>query len=234
MVGAGLSGQLALMHLPQVAGAVSPNQGSLQDLAVGPGVAPWVSGRVGIPGSNEGGLTYSGHALRLDFRHVFPITPGMAVSLGLGGTAIIARGPSSANAGTAPDASAVYGGGGDVPLLIGWRSASDLYSIWFGPRGGFDILGGSVPAGMTTTEGSDTITLDSVSARHFYGGLVAGMRVGFRHVHLAIELDAAYHHVDGTFQPAQVPGMTGPLSPPTSTNVQQFSLTPAAALEVTF
>jgi len=230
MVGAGLSGQIALMHLPTLSsGAASPNQGSLQNLAVAPGVAPWVSGRAGIPGSNEGGLTYSGHALRLDFRHAFNITPAMAVSVGLGGTAIIARGPADANASAVPDASAVYGGGGDVPILIGWRSASDLYSIWFGPRGGFDILGGSVPADMTTMT-----TLDSVSARHFYGGLVAGMRVGFRHVHLAVELDAAYHHVDGTFQPVPAAGMTGATPPTTSTNVQQFSLTPAAALEVTF
>src|SRR6185369_15024281 len=111
------------------------------------------------------------------------------------------------------DASGVFGGGGDVPLLIGVKSASDLYSIWFGPRGGFEVMGGRLQLGQDS--------VFDVQARHYYGMLVAGLRVGFRHVHVAIELDAAYHRVDGTFKT----GKTGAGSE-SSTHVQQISLTP--------
>ena len=36
----------------------------------------------------------------------------------------------------------MYGGGVDVPVLFGWRSTSDLYALWVGPRGGLEALGG--------------------------------------------------------------------------------------------
>jgi len=221
MVGAGLSGQLALKPLPQVSAATAPNQAELQDLAVAPGVAPWVAGRVGIPGSNEGGLTYTGHALRLDIRHAFLIGQNAALSVGLGGSAIIARRPGDG------DADGVYGGGADLPVLIGFHTSSNIFACWFGPRGGFDILEG----GVQLDENSLPL---QVSARHYYGALVAGIRVGFRHVHLALEIDAAYHHADGTFQASTVPGMPVTPAAPTSSDVQQFSVTPAGSLEVTF
>ncbi len=220
-MGAGLSGQLALKPLSQATAATAPLQGELQDLAVAPGVAPWVAARMGIPGSNEGGLTYSGHAVRLDIRHAFLIGQNAAVSVGLGGSAIIARRPGDG------DADGVYGGGGDLPVLIGFRTSSNIFSCWFGPRGGFDILEG----GIQLDENSAPLQL---SARHYYAGLVAGMRVGFRHVHLALEIDAAYHHADGTFQASPVAGTPGTPAPPSSSDVQQFSVTPAGALEVTF
>jgi len=215
-VGAGLSGQLALKPLPPEAMAGAQNDASLQQLGVAPGVAPWVSGRVGLAGDNDVGLTYAGRSIRLDGRHAFSLGRP-TLSIGLGASAIMARRPGDGN-----DVSGVFGGGADVPLLIGVKSASDLYAIWFGPRGGFEIMGGRLqlgPEGMATTY--------DVHAKHFYGMLVAGMRVGFRHVHVAIELDAAYHHVDGTFAPTGNGAQT-------STNVQQITLTPAGALEVSF
>jgi hypothetical protein len=221
MVGAGLSGQLALQRLPAVPAAVAANQSSLQDLAIAPGVAPWVSGRMGIVGSNEGGLTYSGHALRIDLRHAFTLGKGAALSVGLGGTAVIARRPGEDNA------NGVYGGGGDLPVLIGLRSTGDVYAFWFGPRAGFELLGG----GVQLDQNSPVL---EVAGRHFYGGLTAGMRVGFRHVHLALEINAAYNRADGTFQTAPVAGTATMAGTPTSTSVQQISLTPAGALEITF
>ena len=230
MVGAGLSGQLALqqLHYPP-APANQPDVGSLQTLAVAPGVAPWVSGRMGLPGSNEGGLTYSGHALRLDARHAFALSKTAALSIGLGADAIIARRPDDASG------SGVFGGGADIPLLIGFHSASDLYAFWFGPRGGFDILAGRLELGDPTSTTPPSTT--DVNARHFYGSLVLGMRVGFRHVHLALELDAAYHRVDGTYQ-LTAPPMTTTTTPSVTTSrpvtMQQISLAPAGALEVTF
>lgn len=216
-VGAGLSGQLALRPLPASATGVVKNEGALQDLGVAPGVAPWVGGRMGVAGDNDFGLTYAGRALRVDGRHAFSIGRRAALSLGLGASAIMAHRPGSGS-----DVSGVYGGGADVPLLIGWKSTGDLYSVWFGPRGGFEIMGGRLQLG----EGMSAAAYD-VSARHYYGMLVAGLRVGFRHVHVAIELDGAYHRVDGAFG---VAGKGGKVS----TNVQQITLTPAGALEVSF
>ncbi|APR83310.1 Hypothetical protein A7982_08659 [Minicystis rosea] len=216
-VGAGLSGQLALKpsETTTTTAANAASGGALQDLGVAAGVAPWVSGRMGVAGDNDFGLTYSGRAIRVDGRHAFSLGKP-TLSIGLGASAIMARRPGDGN-----DVSGVFGGGADLPILIGVKSPSDIYSVWFGPRAGFEILAGRLQLGQDTA----AQTFD-VQARHFYGMLVAGVRVGFRHVHVAIELDAGYHRVDGTFK------STG--SGETSTHVQQITLTPAGALEVSF
>jgi len=167
-----------------------------------------VGGRIGIQGDNEGGLTYTGRSLRLDGRHAFRLG-GAALSLGLGASALAAMRPGEDKAG-----SSVYGGGFDLPILFGARSASDLYSLWIGPRAGIEFLSGRV-----VLPGTDTLT--AVSGRHVSAGLVAGLKVGFRHVHAAIELDFAYHRADGTFAGAKV-------------GLNQLSLTPGGALLLSF
>ena len=96
--------------------------------------------------------------------------------------------------------------------LLGLKSRGDLYSLWFGPRVGVEILSGRLQMGESLVD---------ASARHFWGGLVAGMRVGFRHVHVAIELDVAYHRADGTFKGA-------------SASAEQLTLTPGGALVLSF
>jgi hypothetical protein len=212
-LGAGLSGQVALKPSIPTA-ATAADQGSLQNLGVSPGVAPWISGRLGFAGSNEAGLTYSGREVRLDGRHAFSLGKP-TLSVGLGVSAILAHPPGSGN-----DPTGVYGAGFDVPVLIGVHSVSDIYAFWFGPRAGFEYLAG----GVLLEEGGTPL---DVHARHFYGSLVAGFRVGFRHVHVALELDASYHRADGSFAPTGT-GTT------TSASVQQITLTPAGALEVNF
>jgi hypothetical protein len=227
-VGAGLSGQIALKPLPPAtlpAGQEAQNDATLQDLGVAPGVAPWISGRMGLAGSNEVGLTYAGRSVRLDGRHAFSLGKP-TLSVGLGASAVMARRP-----GEGFDTSGVFGGGADVPVLLGLRSTSDIYSLWFGPRAGFEIVSGRLQLGPTGPEAAATQL--EVSGRHFYGMLVAGIRVGFRHVHVAIELDAAYHRIDGTFT-AVKPASGSGAPATTSTNVQQVTLTPAGALEVSF
>ena len=71
-----------------------------------------------------------------------------------------------------------------------------------------------------------------VSGKHFYAGLTAGTRVGFRHVHLSLELNAAYHHADGSFQTSAT--ADAPVGPSTSSSVQQLAITPAGAVVVNF
>lgn len=212
-VGAGLSGQVALKPISPAPTNVE-EQGSLQSLGVSPGVAPWVSGRLGFAGSNEAGITYSGRDVRVDGRHAFSLGKP-TLSIGLGVSALIPHAPGSGS-----DPSGVYGGGFDVPVLIGVQSASDIYAFWFGPRGGFEYLAGGIQLA------DQTVPLD-VHATHEYASLVAGFRVGFRHVHVAVELDATYHHADGDFVPS------GSMAT-TSVSVQQLTLTPAGALEVNF
>ena len=222
MIGGGLSGQLALEPLKKLpSSSEQTNLASLQDLAVGPGVAPWAAGRVGIPGSNEAGLTYAGRELRVDVRHAFPIGKA-ALSLGLGASAIMPKAPSGG------DPKGVLGGGADVPLLIGVRSSADIYAFWFGPRAGFQVFTGQVQL----AQGMGAAPLFDVTGKQFYAGLTAGTRVGFRHVHLALEINAAYHAGDGSFRLASP--VPGPPPAGASSSVQQISLTPAGALEVDF
>ena len=212
-VGAGMSGEVALKPVAPSSTNVA-DQGSLQNVGVSPGVAPWVSGRLGFAGSNEAGLTYSGRTIRADGRHAFSLGKP-TLSIGLGVSAIAAHPPGSGS-----DPSGVYGGGLDVPVLLGVHSASDLYAFWFGPRAGFEYLAGGIQL-------ADASAPFEVHAEHFYGSLVAGFRVGFRHVHVAIELDATYHRVSGSYEP------TGSMST-LSASVQGVTLTPAGALEVNF
>src|SRR4051794_18462110 len=45
-----------------------PARGALVALAEGPAVAAFAAARIGVPGSNEAGLSYSGQAVRADLR----------------------------------------------------------------------------------------------------------------------------------------------------------------------
>jgi len=190
-VGAGMSGQIGL--LKQGGAAISKgDKGAplLNTIATSPGVAPWAAARVGIDYDFEAGLTYTGRSARVDLRHAFKIAP-LTMSIGLGATAILPK--PQAN-----DTYSFYGGGADLPLLFGWTSDADLYSIWFGPRVGFEMLGGRA-LGSEFIEGGSTTQFSKLSGQHIYFGGLAGMRVGFRSFHAAIEVDSSYHLAHGTF-----------------------------------
>jgi len=209
-VGAGLSGQPVLLALPQSAGTEEGRAAeALQERAIAPALAPWVSARIGIQGSNEAGLTYSGRGARLDARHAFTLNKNVALSLGLGGDVILAGRPTP---GAEPTTFA--GGGFDVPLLLGWQSTGGLYSGWIGPRLGLTWLRGEAsPQGASDALG--------ISAQHVSAGLVAGLRLGFRYVHVGLEIAGDFHHVSGGLGPTDV-------------SFNQFSLTPAGALILSF
>ena len=210
-IGAGASGQFALRSV----GGETSDSGKLETATVAPGVAPWVGGRVGIRGDNEGGLTYTGRAVRVDGRHAFDLG-GPALSIGAGASAIFPQRP-----GRGDDETRLYGGGVDVPVLFGLRTRSDVYALWGGLRGGFGVMGGSVISSAAPEPGEPAPGFVDLDARHFQVGALLGMRAGFRHLHVAIELDAAYHHVDGTFGEQ-------------SLSIDQFTLTPGGALVLTF
>jgi hypothetical protein len=222
-VGGGVAGQLALIQLPTTgAPADQQNRGSLQNLSVSPGLAPWGAGRVGIVGSNEAGLTYTGREIRIDGRHAFEFGK-LALSIGLGASAIVPQTPGGSNP------AGVWGGGGDIPILIGAHSTGDIIAFWVGPRAGFEVFTGQVQL----SDYMGGTPLYAVTAYQLYAGITAGMRVGFRHVHVAIEVNASYHAANGSYQETMGANGIAPTAG-ASASVQQLSITPAGALEVNF
>ncbi len=214
-VGAGATGTIGTLSAT-VTSDSDRSEPVLEDFAIAPGVAPWVSGRVGIPGENEAGVTYSGRAMRADIRHAFPVGD-LHLSLGVGGSAVLPR-----ERGGGDDLGSVYGGGGDVPVLLGWVSDAELYSVWFGPRAGFEILGGSIVESEFLPAGRPDVKVP-FSGKHFFGGGLLGAKVGFRMFHVAIELDVSYHVADGTFGEGSL----------TEASVGQLVVSPAGALQLT-
>ncbi len=188
-VGAGMAGQVAALRRAQPEGE-DKTAPVLEEYAVAPGLAPWAAGRVGIDGDNEAGITYAGRAFRVDFRHAFGFDP-IYLSLGAGGSALVPRQKRGGD-----DLGSAYGGGADVPILIGYKSTAELYSLWAGPRVGFEILTGSILE-SEVVEGGRTDAFLPFSARHVYVGGLVGAKVGFRSFHVGLELDVLYHLGDG-------------------------------------
>lgn len=210
---AGASGQIAVRD---AVGTGDDDQRRLQEYTVAPGVAPFVAGRLGIAGDNEAGVTYTGRAVRLDARHAFDLG-GPALSFGLGGSLIVPQRP-----GRDDDENRLYGGGFDVPILIGVRTRSDLYALWAGPRVGFQLIGGdTAPPFAGEDPNQPSPQARDVDGKHIYTGLVFGLRAGFRHLHVALEIDANYHHAWGTLGDQE-------------RTLHQVSITPAGAVVLSF
>jgi hypothetical protein len=178
--------------------------------ALAPGVAPFFAMRLGLPGDNEVGLSYTGRFLRLDARHAFESGP-WAFSLGAGGRAMVSPNPANEPA-TTSDSPSARAYGVDVPLLVGWRSDAGIVSLWGGARGGAARVNASVPS---------TTSPASLDLMHWHAGAVVGLALGFRHVHAAVELETGYHGLRGTSGDAKV-------------EVQGVTLTPAGGLLFTF
>ena len=193
-------------------------KGALVAAAINPGIAPFLSARVGVGHDFEGGLTYTGRAARVDFRRSFSFGEdnAWAVSLGLGGSAALYGRLQGASL-PGVDLSQLKGWGADLPVLVGYSAANDLYMVWFGARGGWE----HDTIEELTSEPSAGPGLGvppiGLSADRFWGGPVLGAAAGFRHVHVALEIDAAYETVSGTFGG-------------TSATVSGISIVPASAL----
>jgi hypothetical protein len=196
-------------------------KGALVAAAIGPGIAPFASARVGLGYDFEGGLAYTGRAARGDVRHAFTFGEdhAWAVSIGVGGSAVL-YGREQGTTLPGVDLSDLKGYGADVPLLIGYRSAAGLYMIWFGVRGGWEH---DQIAEVTSEPKAVTLGIPPVglTADRYWGGGVLGVAMGFRHVHVALELDAQVEYVTGQFGG-------------TSASVTGASIVPATALWLEF
>jgi len=176
--------------------------------ALNPAVAPFLGMRVGLPGDNEAGLSYTGRFLRLDARHAFESGP-WAWSVGLGANTSW----SSADTGGDPAAAEVQRRAGslgfDIPLLVGWRSDAGIVSIWGGARGGTERIG------------DWSSESNALGLTHWRVGGIAGLSLGFRHIHAAVELETSYHGIRGNFGG-------------TAVNMKGVTLTPAGGLLFSF
>lgn len=200
---------------PNVPGAPGSDptyaKGALVAAAVAPGVAPFVSARVGIGHSSEGGLAYTGRGARIDLRRSFD-AGAFSFSAGIGGDfVLLGRGADA----TLPnvDLASLHGYGLDVPLLVGWTSDNQLYTLWAGARGGWDHVNIDLVRTEPKPQSLEPITL---TADRVWAGAVAGLAIGFRHVHAALELDVAYQSISGSYNQtdAKVAGVT--LAPATA------------------
>jgi hypothetical protein len=194
-------------NVPGPPGDTTYARGALVAASVGPGLAPFGAGRVGIGGSVEGGLAYTGRAVRVDLRRSFDVARGWSLSFGAGGSAALYGHQDQV---LLPNVSlnALHGWGADVPALVGFESDGGLYMLWMGARAGWEHVDISeVSSTGSMTFGAPPISL---AATRFWGGGVLGFAVGFRHVHVAFEMDASYANITGNYNatPASVAGLT--------------------------
>lgn len=209
---AGLSGQALASGFAdafrnaEAEAARSPNtptdatyaKGALVAAAVDPGIAPFLGARVGIGWESEGGLAFTGRGARIDVRRSFRFGEEnkYALSIGVGGSgALYGQVQGSRLPGvTLTD---LRGYGADVPVLLGYEADGGLYMAWIGLRGGWE----HDSIGPLTSDGGPGLTPSPIglSADRFWGGALVGAAAGFRHIHVALELQATYETISGSF-----------------------------------
>ena len=183
------------------------SKGALVAAAAAPGIAPFLAARVGVGDHFEGGLAYTGRGARIDLRRSLD-RKNMSLSVGIGGSGVF-YGRQGGSALPNVDLGQLHGYGADVPLLAGWTFGQDTYMLWLGVRGGWE----HVNVDLVRSE-PKAVTLGvppiSLSADRYYAGGLVGLAVGFRHVHVAIEVDAAYQAISGSYNQTQatVTGVT--------------------------
>lgn len=192
--------------------------GALVAAGLAPDLSPAVGARVGVGGEFEGGILYTGRGARADLRRAIPLgskPTAWALSIGLGLDAAFVGRQTHALEGV--DGNNVFGFGADVPVLLGWRSTAGLYYAWIGVRGGYehDVIQAPGSQNPPTVSAAQL-----VGDRFSIGGLV-GLAIGFRHVHVALELEADYANLSGSFGGV-------------SARVDGLSLTPASAVWIDF
>jgi hypothetical protein len=152
-------------------------------------------------------VAYTGRGARIDMRRSFDAGP-WSVSLGAGVTGVF-YGRAESSPLPNVDLSELHGYGADVPILVGWESPAGLYMAWAGVRAGWEH---TAIESLTSEPKSPALGSPSIglAADRFYGGGVLGIATGFRHVHVAVELDVAYQSVAGDFAGthARVQGVT--------------------------
>jgi hypothetical protein len=230
---AGLSGEAVVgsladdLHAAREDAAKNPNapgpagtnpvyaKGALVAAAVAPGLAPFVGARVGVGSGLEGGVGYTGRGARIDMRRGLDLNETVTLSIGAGVSGAF-YGHQQGGAIPGVDLGSLHGYGADIPIVIGWESDGGLYRLWLGARAGYEhaAIGTVTSEPKSSSLQSPPLTL---SANRWWGGGLIGLAAGFRHVHVALELDVTYQSVSGSFNQTDV-------------TVAGLSLVPATAL----
>ena len=181
-------------------------EGAIAHVMFAPGLSPWVGARVGVGYETEAGLTYTGRTARVDGRHAFQ-TRDLAVSVGLGGSAVLSRGGQEGTddpvgreaAVPGLDTHPLTGWGIDVPVIVGWRSDADLIQVYAGVRGAHERVFGDILIAVNPylDPGTGTGAAELDAARWSGGGLV-GMRVSIEPLWVGVEVGAGWGHINGT------------------------------------
>ena len=183
-------------------------EGALVAASAGPGLAPIGGARVGVGAQAEGGLMFTGRAVRADLRRSFELSSSWALSIGAGGSAALYGRDQSASLPDV-DLGRLHGWGADVPVLVGYESDGDLYMLWLGARAGWEHVN---IEDLTSEPGSGEFGTPpiSLSATRLWAGGLLGVAVGFRHVHVAMEIDVSYANLTGDYNQthARVAGVT--------------------------
>lgn len=175
----------------------------------GSDVTPWLNVGVGLGRGTEIAFTYLGNWLRLSGRWAtWNKTTTLSIAAGLSGR----YGLSAEVSGSGVNASDLYGWGADVPVVVSYRSDSDVILAWGGLRGRFLRQWGQISA--------VAVPATHVSADQWRAGAVLGVAAGFRPVWAAVEIAADRVFLNGwAGNPASA-----------ATSAGYWSLTPSAAL----
>ncbi len=200
--------------------------GAFRQALLAPGLAPWLSGRVGISGNNEAQLSYSGRRIRLGFRHALPLDE-LWLSFGAGAASVHARG-----AGHEPPAGPglkgfdwrADGWGVDLPLSIGWQSQGEIVALWGGLRLGFERLGGEF------SYASPTAPVDEgpieASGQRLFGGACVGLSAGVAPLRVKAELSVVQSWAQAEMELENQPAI--------DRNFNGLSVSPGAAIGLEF
>lgn len=216
-------------------------RGAVAYAAVAPGVAPFVGFRLGLQGNTEAGLSATGRRVRVDGRYAYVLTDTVALSVGAGASALLARmaedeqgdDATAQRLGAIPgvDGSGLSGFGVDVPLLLGWRSKGSIVQLWAGPRLGYQHLGGDWA--LRIDPDAREQVLAAGAAQQWSLGGVLGLAVGLYPVQASIGVDVAYLALSG--EAALLERRAGVSQKVTYTGVTHaLGVAPAGALSVRF
>jgi hypothetical protein len=191
-------------------------RGALVSASIAPGLAPFVAARVGIGSAFEGGLAYTGRGARLDVRRAIEIEgTDLTLSVGVGGSAVFS-GQVRNTALPALPLSSLRGFGADIPLVLGWESDAGIYKGWLGARGAFERV--EVELLRSASSAASLVPVATrLEGNRFLAGGIVGFAIGFRHVHVAMEMSLDYQSVTGTHNG-------------TAATVSSLTTTPATAL----
>jgi hypothetical protein len=163
--------------------------GVAEALAARPGVAPFVRGVVGIAPRVEGTLRYGGRDVSAGVRWTFVESrtenAGAAtISIGGDGRAMLRNRPEDGVLGGVV-VDSLHGYGGTIPLIAAWQSDAGLLLAYAAALVGFDGVGARVA--YVAFEGDNALFRDA-SIRRWYAAGTLGLGIGFRRVHVIMEL----------------------------------------------